>query len=916
MTRNIVSGTGQRTTPQTTTGNRVTGDYSSGSQTDGTGTTTQTVLDTATDAAESSTTSATVTDSQSTSSGNRHDGHYTATTESVLSTTITRGGTVPDDPTTTVTFGSTSVDNSHTDTAGNEVTGAVTRDTAGTDVYSFTQTVDRTGNATDYTLTASGTDTYSRDVTIDALTGQTSSVATGTDRYTLRQTGTGSSGIFEVNLSGSDDYSVTSTSKSRTGVFDNQTILTGTQTDDDTLATIATDRVLRQSGTTVDADTEQTVAGQNSLQGTDRYDALIDYLDPSNSSTGTVGMTTTSPTGPPLRLLGNTPVPTGGGRERLTGASTSSIDTFASDLTTTLSTATARGDQLTGVGSTTVPSTWTASATIESYTATGIDSTDQYCFPAGTEVLLADGTAKPIEQIQLGDQVAVATQTAVTTPTALPHASTSSLSRNHNLNLALPPSGQVTQLHRNQTKELLHLHIGDHTLTTTAGHPFYEATTQTWTLARDLAPGDRLQDQTGSELTITAITTEPVAETAIYNFAVAEHHQYHVRLPGTDHFVLVHNDSFGLNTYGSSLVPTIVASLGIDIDLSKQQQDKLAEIMAEFLVTMTDTANAVVDNAVPVALTVLGGVGAAYSISAGVSMIAAGGSLSGIAAGTTLVALGSDGLQSTVRTLLTGEYHPTYVQQGLTNLGLSQNEALIVEVGLSLLAPSAAGRLDSARAATYARTPAGRLEKYVAAERAARAARAANPTAARLAQHVDNLHATRTANQAAGPGASNQGEGGFGVLGRWTEGAYKLKPDVQSALRKEILDVATSKDSLRRADLLGKKNQTARQQFWNLLRQAEITGSTKCGAAGLLRFADETEYSLRIALKPQGRFLGMSRPLMIRHELAHFAREAKSLSSSGTSLFGLERALQWYDYRLYTLGVREEVLAWRITFGL
>jgi hypothetical protein len=148
-----------------------------------------------------------------------------------------------------------------------------------------------------------------------------------------------------------------------------------------------------------------------------------------------------------------------------------------------------------------------------------------------------------------------------------------------------------------------------------------------------------------------------------------------------------------------------------------------------------------------------------------------------------------------------------------------------------------------------------------------------------------------------------------------TEGAYPLNAQTQTALRSEILGVAKSRQFLQDAGLAGQANRAARREFWDLLRQAEVAGSNKGGAAGLLRYAGETEHALRIAVKPSGRFLGLSRNTMIRHELAHFAREAQSISNSGVSLFQLERSLKPWDYRLYTLGLREEVVAWRITFG-
>jgi hypothetical protein len=52
---------------------------------------------------------------------------------------------------------------------------------------------------------------------------------------------------------------------------------------------------------------------------------------------------------------------------------------------------------------------------------------------------------------------------------------------------------------------------------------------------------------------------------------------------------------------------------------------------------------------------------------------------------------------------------------------------------------------------------------------------------------------------------------------------------------------------------------------------------------------------------------------MIRHELDHFVREAKSLVNKGVSLFGREARLSVYDPRKYVLMMTEEPVAWWLT---
>ncbi|WP_372899346.1 hypothetical protein, partial [Stieleria sp.] len=308
-----------------------------------------------------------------------------------------------------------------------------------------------------------------------------------------------------------------------------------------------------------------------------------------------------------------------GAAESLSEVSASAIDFSATAPTETLAAAAFRDVQSTGVAGVTVGSEWSGSSIIAGYANQGAQAIEQYCFPAGTEILLADGRTKPIEAIAPGDLVASRPQPDHSHQSHPPaHAKVSHQShppvhrrversegRVSHARLSTAP-GTVTETYHNAPQQLLHVHIGDTKLATTAGHPFYvinrptaspqsrattwnlkpetcnsRATTwnlkpetcnsqsatwnlkpetcnspaATWKLAADLTPGDQLTTADNVSLTITAITRAASPPVPVFNFCVAEHHNYHVRLPGTDHFVLVHNESFGTFTYGLEPVP-------------------------------------------------------------------------------------------------------------------------------------------------------------------------------------------------------------------------------------------------------------------------------------------------------------------------------------------------------------------------
>ncbi|MBV1957238.1 HINT domain-containing protein [Streptomyces sp. BV333] len=76
------------------------------------------------------------------------------------------------------------------------------------------------------------------------------------------------------------------------------------------------------------------------------------------------------------------------------------------------------------------------------------------------------------------------------------------------------------------------------TITATDHHPFWVPDTGIWTDAVDLTPGTRLHTPTGTDATVTTVSTR-TAEQTVYNLTVANAHTYHV-LAGTTP-LLVHN---------------------------------------------------------------------------------------------------------------------------------------------------------------------------------------------------------------------------------------------------------------------------------------------------------------------------------------------------------------------------------------
>lgn len=142
-----------------------------------------------------------------------------------------------------------------------------------------------------------------------------------------------------------------------------------------------------------------------------------------------------------------------------------------------------------------------------------------HSFAAGTLVLMADGTTKPIEKVKPGEKV-LATDPITGKTTAQ----------------------VVVATHINLDAELTDLSIataGGHALVqTTAHHPFWSQDRSTWVNATDLRAGENLRAPTGEPLAVSAIESY-TSSRVMYDLTIDNTHTYYVMAGSTP--VLVHN---------------------------------------------------------------------------------------------------------------------------------------------------------------------------------------------------------------------------------------------------------------------------------------------------------------------------------------------------------------------------------------
>jgi hypothetical protein len=126
-------------------------------------------------------------------------------------------------------------------------------------------------------------------------------------------------------------------------------------------------------------------------------------------------------------------------------------------------------------------------------------------FAAGTPVLMADGTQRPIEDVHVGDLVTATDPTTATTG-------------------GYPVTRLITGA---GTKEMVAITTHDRTLRATAQHPFWAAEQRTWIDAGDLATGDTLRRPDATKLSIDAVHHYTERGTTVYNLTVADAHTYY-----------------------------------------------------------------------------------------------------------------------------------------------------------------------------------------------------------------------------------------------------------------------------------------------------------------------------------------------------------------------------------------------------
>ncbi|MEU7898266.1 polymorphic toxin-type HINT domain-containing protein [Nonomuraea sp. NPDC049152] len=139
-------------------------------------------------------------------------------------------------------------------------------------------------------------------------------------------------------------------------------------------------------------------------------------------------------------------------------------------------------------------------------------------FVPGTKVRMADGSAKPIEEVAVGDRV-LATDAATGRTGSQP---------------------VVATMTSQGAKDLVKVGVeGGGVIVATDNHPFWVPALKTWLSAGELRKGMWLRTSAGTFAQVSAVETEHRANQRVHNLSVEGPHTYHVVQGEAD--VLVHN---------------------------------------------------------------------------------------------------------------------------------------------------------------------------------------------------------------------------------------------------------------------------------------------------------------------------------------------------------------------------------------
>ncbi|MCY0944083.1 polymorphic toxin-type HINT domain-containing protein [Streptomyces antarcticus] len=164
----------------------------------------------------------------------------------------------------------------------------------------------------------------------------------------------------------------------------------------------------------------------------------------------------------------------------------------------------------------------------------GSSETGETCnsFVPGTNVLMADGSAKPIEDVKIGDEVVATEAETGKTQTETVTAEIRGQGFKSLVKITVDVDGDPK--------------TADDLLTATDGHPFWVTDLNAWVKAMDLRPGQWLRTSAGAFVQVKAVERRWALSATVYNLTVSDLHTYYVLAGATP--VLVHNCGGGTKT--------------------------------------------------------------------------------------------------------------------------------------------------------------------------------------------------------------------------------------------------------------------------------------------------------------------------------------------------------------------------------
>lgn len=150
-------------------------------------------------------------------------------------------------------------------------------------------------------------------------------------------------------------------------------------------------------------------------------------------------------------------------------------------------------------------------------------------FTPGTQVLMADGTTKPIEKVEIGDKVLATDPETGKTKARKVTAEIKGHGLKHLVKVTIDTDGDKG----NKSASV----------TATDGHPFWVADLHAWINATDLKRGEWLRTDDGTQLQVGAVKRWTAPNETVHNLTVSELHTYYVLAGATP--VLVHNATPG-----------------------------------------------------------------------------------------------------------------------------------------------------------------------------------------------------------------------------------------------------------------------------------------------------------------------------------------------------------------------------------